>query len=154
MRHYILLLSLAVISCQSPSTFSKEEKQAVRDSVHAVLSRYYEDINRNGLIAEFNYLDSSADFHWLPPGATEPIYYDSVAKFIRASAPFYKYIDIKWSRLEITPISPDTASYEGELVSAITDTTGKISNTILIEKGRVVKRRDGWKLLDGETKPR
>lgn len=153
MRQCIVLVVMAFVSCQSHS-FSKEEKRAVKDTVFAVLSRYYEDINRDGLNAEFNYLDSSADFHWRPPGSTEPILYDSVAKFIRAAAPFYKYIDIKWSRLDIDPISPDTAAYEGELVSAITDTAGRVTNTILVEKGRVIKRKDGWKLLDGETKVR
>jgi hypothetical protein len=152
MRQFTVLLLMAFISCRLPSTFTSEEKQAVTDSVRTTLTRYYEDIKREGLLAEFKYLDSSADFHWLPPGYAQPITYDSVANFIRAAAPLYKAIDIKWNRLDIGPVSSDTASYEGELRSSMTDTSGKTNAVTLTEKGRVIKRKDGWKLLDGETR--
>ena len=151
-RFFILSILLAAGACHSPGESNKKRLQSVTDSVRATLHRYYEDIRRNGLMAEFAYLDSSAEFSWLPPGYETSISYDSIAKIIRQNALAVREADNSWDNLRITPLTEQLASYSGGIRSVITDTSGKTDVYILIETGVVIKRADGWKLLNGMTK--
>jgi hypothetical protein len=151
-RPVILFISWCIIACNSSDSFTKEERQAVTDTVRATLHRYYDDIKQNGLIAEFAYLDSSAEFSWHPPGYGGFIQYDSVAKVIRQNAGAIRMADNSWDSLTITPITKQLASYSGGIRSVVTDTAGNTDVYILTEKGQVIKRADGWKLLNGTTK--
>ncbi len=148
----MLLAVLAVAACQQPSpTLSAEEAARVTDSVRQTLNRYYADIRTQGLNAEFQYLDSSTDFFWVPPGYTGPISYDSVATVLRRTAPRYTLIDNVWDTLSIRPMTEELASYTGRLTSTMTDTAGSTSQFKLVETGMVIKRTAGWKLLGGQT---
>jgi hypothetical protein len=150
-RLFIIITILATIAGCQPSSFTKEEQQAVADSVRQTLHRYYEDINRAGLVAELPYLDSSSEFFWVPPGYAAPISYDTVVKIIRQNALLFRNVNNVWDSLRINPLSKDLASYTGQLHSITTDTSGRISRYFLIETGLVIKRNDGWKLLNGQT---
>jgi hypothetical protein len=37
------------------------------------------------------------------------------------------------------------------LHSVVTDTSGKTSHHVLVETGTLIKRKGGWKLLNGQT---
>ena len=63
----------------------------------------------------------------------------------------YKEIDNKFESLTIEAISLDSAMYSGKIRSIITDTTNNPITMYLNEKGKLIKRKDGWKLLSGET---
>jgi hypothetical protein len=103
------------------------------------------------LLAEFNYLDSSAEFFWVPPGHTSPLNFDSVSHILRKSAPQWKTINNRWDTLRIIPLSNELATYTGILQSSMTDTAGAELNFKMIETGVLIKRKDGWKLLHGQT---
>lgn len=119
--------------------------------VRQTLYQYYEDISVSGLTAEIPYLDSSTDFFWVPPGYDEPIFYDSVVSYIRQNAPLFQNIINKWDTLRIYPLTKELASYTGVLLSTVTDTTGITETYPLIETGVMIKRDNGWKLLNGQT---
>lgn len=152
MKHLVILSFLAVASCeQAPGIFSTAEKSAIAKDIRATLDQYYAEIRSNGLTAEFRYLDNSPDFFWVPPGYSSAISYDSVSVVLNQNAPLFKSIDNVWDSLRIIPLSKELASYTGRLRSTMIDTTGKVSHLILVETGFLIKREDGWKLLNGQT---
>ena len=127
-----------------------DEKTIVAE-VEQMMNAYYGDIRKEGLLAEFKYLDSTDAFWWVPPGYDTAISYDSVAVILRQNAGTYTEIDNSWVILKVTPLSSDSASYSGKLRSQITDTSGKTMTSSMLESGIVIKRNDGWKLLCGQT---
>jgi hypothetical protein len=151
MRCLVFVL-LAIASCL-PSTQETEgfETDAIVAEVREVLDSYYRDIKQKGLKAEFQYLDSSDNFFWVPPGYSSAILYDSVASILNANAAMFRSIDNAWDTLSVIPLSSDIATYTGRISSKATDTSGKKSTTMLIETGTLIKRKDGWKLLCGQT---
>jgi SnoaL-like domain len=148
----VAIFLLALMSCElSKSEWSDNQKKQVMMEARQMLSEYNADIAKEGLTAEFKYLDSSPDFFWVPPGFTESISYDSVASILRKTAPTLKSINNVWDTLKITPITTETAAYNGKLTSISIDSSGNRNENKLIETGILIKRKDGWKLLCGQT---
>ncbi len=144
--------SLLFISCkQALPTLTDEQKGEIVLEVKETLDNYYADIKSGGLTSEFNYLDNSKDFYWTPPGYTAPISFDSVSTILKMNAPNYKEVDNSFESLSIEAITIDSAFYSGKIKSIITDTSGTPITMYLTEKGKLIKRKDGWKLLSGET---
>jgi hypothetical protein len=148
---FACLTTLTLVACQSSAELTKAEKQTVIDDAGKMLQSYYDDIAVSGLMAEFPYLDSSADFFWVPPGFSNAISYDSVAIYIRQNALLFSKVINKWDTLHITPLTNQLASYTGVLHSTITDTSGVTETYSMIETGLLIKRDDKWKLLNGQT---
>jgi hypothetical protein len=146
-----LLLFLSFSCKNTTPSLSAAEKKTVSDSVRNTLLRYNEAVKRTGLTAEFDYLDSSDDFYWVPPGFNGPISYDSVAILLRQNAQAFISIDNSWLRLDIRPLTNELASYTGKIKSIMKEKQGKESTTYLLETGIVIKRKNGWKLLSGQT---
>jgi hypothetical protein len=130
---------------------SEEEKGNIVMDVKDVLDNFNADTKASGITSEFRYLDNSKDFHWMPPGCQAPISYDSCVNMMKKSEGTYKQIENSFESLSIEALSADTASYVGKIKSMMTDTTGNITTIYLNEKGKLIKRKDGWKLLSGET---
>ena len=148
----ILFFSLALLSCRQNSTSQTElDRNGIVNSVKLTLDNYYSDIKKNGLTAEFKYLDNSPDFFWVPPGYTNSISYDSVVTVLKQNAPKYKLIENSFDTLSIIPLTEELASYTGRLSSKMTDTSGNMMTFSLVETGILVKRKNGWKLLSGQT---
>ena len=147
-----LLASSLFVACKNPGEqLSAEDKKTISATITNTLNDYYKAIKDRGLIAEFNYLDSSADFYWQPPGYESPVSYDSVSAFLQKTAPVLLSVDNSWQQLSVHPLTKELASYSGRIKSAITEMSGKQSITYLLETGIVIKRKDGWKLLSGQT---
>ena len=153
MRSFQLLVFVVVsYSChQSASPLSATQKNNISGEIKQTLAGYYSDIEKKGLLAEFKYLDSSSDFFWVPPGFTSSISFDSVAAILKKNAPLLRSVINSWNTLQIFPISEELATYSGKLHSKIIDTTGKMSETDLMESGVIIKRAGKWKLLCGQT---
>ena len=147
----ILFTLLTIVSCTRPSTLSENEKATVIAEATRTLQNYYADIKKSGLTAEFDYLDQSADFFWVPPGYSAAIFYDSVAAVLRQNAPNYISINNAFDALKIIPLSKELATYTGRLHSTMIDTAGISTTFSLVETGILIKRKDGWKLLHGQT---
>ena len=153
----IIFIVLTISSCRQTSMLTETERSQIIDSIRQTLHNYYADIRQKGLTAEFGYLDHSKDFCWIPPGYSTPISYDTVMAILIRKAPVYRSIDNTWDSLQINPLSHEVAAYSGRIHSSMTDSSGKTSVFALTETGFVIKRKDGWKLLSGQTsvsKPR
>ncbi len=140
-----------IVSCSHPVPLTENEKAAIVSDVRQTLDHYYDDIRKSGLTAEFKYLDHSSEFFWVPPGYAGAISYDSVAAVLQQNAPNYKSIDNSFDTLRIIPLSKELATYTGRLSSTMTDTSGVTITFSLVETGVLIKRKDGWKLLNGQT---
>lgn len=148
---HILFCFFVLASCNQQPAFTETEKQKVQVAVHNMLNEYYSDIYSSGLLAEFKYLDSSTDFFWVPPGYTQALSFDSVAAILRKNAPGLAAVENSFDTLQIIPLSADLAAYTARIRSVVRDTAGMVFTSSLIETGVVVKRANGWKLLNGHT---
>ena len=149
---FVFAMLVVISACEKPHTdLTDEEKEAIVVEVTRTLNDYYVAIREKGLTAEFNYLDSSENFFWVPPGSSIPLSYDSVYKALNESAPHYTFIDNWWDTLRVQPLTHDYATYTGKLTSTITEAGGTVTKINLIETGLMVKRKSGWKLQSGQT---
>ena len=78
-----------------------------------MLKEYHAAIEKDGLTAEFQYLDHSADFFWVPPGYTSALTYDSVRTILTQNAKGFSAITFEWDTLQIFPLSEEIANYSG-----------------------------------------
>ncbi|HEU5290509.1 MAG TPA: hypothetical protein VFU05_07710 [Cyclobacteriaceae bacterium] len=151
-KRYILIATfLLVTGCAQPETLTEAEQAEIVRQVKATLENYYSDIRKEGLTAEFKYLDNSQEFFWVPPGYTSPISYDSVAAILKQNAQLFKSIDNSFDTLHIVPLSMYLVTYTGRLRSIMIDTSDQTSAYTMMETGVLIKRKDGWKLLSGQT---
>lgn len=148
---FILLASVLLFSCKDSATFNKTEQSLVEEEVRKTLSDYCSDVKKNGLLAEFNYLDSTENFFWVPPGFSSALSFDSVRKILIQNAGNYTLIDNAFESLKIIPIGYESAVYTCKLRSAMTDISGKTQVFSMLETGVLVKRKAGWKLSGGQT---
>lgn len=123
----------------------------VERDVRDMLAAYGHATETRGLLAEFTYLDSSAQFSWMPPGYSSPIDFDSVAVSLRTNAPLIRSISWKWTSLNVLPLNDTLAYYYGRLNSTTTLHTDSVLAMDLLESGLVVRRGPDWKLLAGHT---
>ena len=147
---WTLFILLSVFSCREPAA-KAINKIDISDAVRLTLNNYFADVRKEGLLGEFKYLDSSLDFFWVPPGYTSSISYDSVASILKRYQSFYTSIENSWELLVIRPLTNDLASYSGRIRSLVTDTSGIRKDITLVETGLVIRRQEGWKLLNGQT---
>ena len=143
--------NLILLGCGQSDELAEAQRKNIIDTVTQTLRNYYNDMDKKGLLTEFNYLDSSKEFYWLPPGYSAAIDYKAVAAAIRANAADYQSIKIEWDTLSVDALSNKLARYTGRLRSKWTDTTGKSMNLTFVETGLLIKRENGWKLLSGQT---
>jgi hypothetical protein len=150
-RLYILLAVL-IIGCKAEQRgLTRDEITKIELEVKVLFDNYFEAIRTGGLTAEFDYLDHSADFFWVPPGYETPISYDSVAAVLTLNAPMFTSVENTIDTLRIIPLSLELTSYTAKLRSVMKDTSGNVTSLRLIETGVVIKRKEGWKLLHGQT---
>jgi hypothetical protein len=127
------------------------DTNSVRNEVKSTIGNYYNDIRKEGLIAELKYMDSSSQFFWVPPGYLNYTGYDSIAAAIRRNAASFKSVDNRYDSLLIIPLTDEYVNFVMRTVSTTTDTAGNTSKAAFIESGVMVKRKGGWKFLSGQT---
>src|SRR5688572_109495 len=120
---------------------SADDARKVESEVRLLFDHYFEAMLKGGLTAEFQYLDHSSDFFWVPPGYENPISYDSVAAVLMLNAPRFVSVENTSDTLRIIPLTTALATYTAKLRSVMKDTTGNISSVNLIETGVVIKRK-------------
>ena len=143
-----LLTSCAQVQEKSNDDWSKE---VVIKEVIQMFDDYHRDIEAQGLTAEFEYLDSSDDFFWVPPGYNSTLSYDSVRLILEKNALAFTEVKFSWETLIVLPLTDQIATYSGIVIGAMKDTAGVESPVRIIESGTVIKREDGWKLLCGQS---
>ncbi|MCB0703856.1 MAG: nuclear transport factor 2 family protein [Saprospiraceae bacterium] len=144
---FAFLLFLALVACTPDSPSKELLHQEVVDMLH----QYHAAIKKSGLHAEFDYLDPSSDFFWVPPGYESALSYDSVRAILEGNAHMFEAIDFHWETLDVHILSPEIATYSGIVTGSMTDTSGVSSGVAILESGTLIKRADGWKLLSGQS---
>lgn len=147
----VTFMSLAILGCKDSSDMSAPEQKEVESEVKDMLYKYCADIKTKGLQAEFDYIDNSKGFFWVPPGAIGPLPFDTIITMISHNASRLKQVNNTFDTLVVTPLSLRLAQYSARVHSIITDTAGKQNIINLVETGLVIRRKDGWKLLSGQT---
>ena len=151
MRNFCtLLICFFILSCNQ-SNHSSGKNDDVRNEIKTTFDNYYNDIRKQGLLAELKYLDSSAQFFWVPPGYLNYAGYNSIAAAIKENAATLKSIDNRYDSLLIVPLTDNYAQFAVRTISTAVTATGDSSRTAFIESGVMVKRKGGWKFLSGKT---
>lgn len=146
-----VVIQVALISCEGERPLTDTDNQKVNSEVHQMLNNFYSDVNREGLMAEFKYLDNSPDFFWIPPGYQSALSYDSVKAEVERNARLFQTVNFRWDTLRVIPLAEDIANYSGVVSGSMADTAGTESMVALLESGTVIRRADGWKILSGHT---
>jgi len=149
MRNLCFLLFLIFFSCNQSDKSAGNDN--IRNEIKSTIDSYYNDIRKEGLLAEFKYLDSSKQFFWVPPGYLNYAGYDSIAAAIRRNAASLKSVDNRYDSLLIVPLTNDYVQFVMRTISTTVDSNGDTSRTAFIESGVMAKRKDGWKFLSGQT---
>jgi hypothetical protein len=151
MRNQSFFLALFVLlSCRQDNK-STGNNDNVRNEIKTTIDNYYNDIRKEGLLAELKYLDSSAQFFWVPPGYLNYAGYDSVSAAIKTGASLLKSVNNRYDSLLIVPLTKDYAQFVMRTVSTTVGIGGDTLRTAFIESGVMVRRKDGWKFLSGQT---
>lgn len=151
-KQFIGFLILTMLfSCNKSSTLHKQQKEQIAHEIIKMFDDYHHDIKKDGLTAEFKYLDQSDDFFWVPPGYKNALAYDSIRTILEINAKSFRAIEFRWDTLQIFPLSQKIANYSGIVRGSMIDTSGVKSSIVIIESGTVIKRSDGWKLLSGQS---
>ncbi|HWI93957.1 MAG TPA: hypothetical protein VNT20_21935 [Flavisolibacter sp.] len=147
---YTLAICFFTLSCNQPD-HSSGKNDDVRNEIKTTFDNYYNDIRKQGLLAELKYLDSSAQFFWVAPGYLNYAGYDSIARAIKENAAVLKSIDNRYDSLLIVPLTTNYAQFAVRTISTAVTASGDTSQTAFIESGVMVKRKEGWKFLSGQT---
>lgn len=148
---YSFLIIILVLGCKKEQT-KKLDKTQIVSEIEMMFNDYHEAIKQNGLPAEFDYLDNSNDFFWIPPGYKSTVKYDSIKAILIENNKSIQSISFEFETLEIFPLTPEIANYSGSVKGEMLDTSNVTSNFKIIESGTLIKRADGWKLLNGQSR--
>ena len=149
-QSYAFLFCLIFVFGCTPSTDLPGSEHAAKE-VTEMLHKYHLAIAAGGLEAEFDYLDDTEEFFWVPPGYQSALDFDSVASVLRATDPAIAKTILEWDTLRVIPLRKDLVQFYGTITMISTDTAGVKTSGHLVETGLVVKRPDGWKLLNGQS---
>ena len=150
---YVLvsMVGATLLSCNRSATLTETDKKTIVSDVTKMLHDYQRAVKESGLMAELEYLDSSSNFFWVPPGYDAPLSYDSIATILKQNAPQFKTIDNSFEALTVVPLTSDIAVYTGRMRSVMTDTSGMETIYVLKETGVATRRNAYWRLLSGQT---
>jgi hypothetical protein len=149
--YFAVIIILLLNSCVQPEQLNDTEKDIIISDVKEMFNNYHSDIKKEGLTAEFKYLDQTSNFFWVPPGYNSALDYDSVYSILVNNAKMFSEVIFKWNTLQVFPLTEEIANYSGVVEGSMTDTSGIVNSVLIIESGTVVKRFDGWKLLNGQS---
>lgn len=142
---------VAICSCKEAKEPEAFDKESVAFEIEQMLIDYHSAMNKGGLMAEFDYLDDSPDFFWVPPGYETALTYDSVRTILTSNSKSLRSVKFHWDTLQVFPLSTTVGSYTGIVKGQMVDTSGAETNVSIIESGTLIKRTDGWKLLNGQS---
>lgn len=148
---YAFLLTVTFTSyAQHP--LKVEEKESIIQEVKMMLENYHDDIVKDGIEDELKYLDSSSDFFWVPPGYNSALDYSTIKGILLANSKTINYIEFSWETIKIFPLTNKIATYTGIVKCVEVDTSNKAMNFQILESGTVIKRENGWKFLNGQSR--
>ena len=133
-------------------TLNSEDKKSITLEIQQMFENYHNDIIKNGLASEFKYLDTSSDFFWVPPGYEKVLDYDTVKSILITNSKGINFIEFSWENIKIVPLTNNIANYSGIVKCVQVDTNNNSATFKIIESGTLIKRKDGWKFLNGQSR--
>ncbi|AUP80448.1 hypothetical protein [Flavivirga eckloniae] len=146
------LLFIVIFNTYGQKALSHDGKEAIKLEIKQMFENFHNDIKKNGLTSEFKYLDDSSDFFWVPPGYKETLDYDTVKKILIDNSKKVNFIEFSWENIKIYPLTKNIANYSGVVKCVQTVTNHDPLTFKLIESGTLIKREDGWKFLNGQSR--
>ncbi|MCB0279176.1 MAG: nuclear transport factor 2 family protein [Calditrichaeota bacterium] len=124
----------------------------IRNEIKEMFTAYDDSVRSKGLLGEFDFLDNSDNFFWVPPGYNSALSYDSVRSILTQNAPNFKSVHFQWIDQKINPLSKKIANYTGLVKSEMIDLNDVKTTLFILESGTVIKRDDSWKILSGQSR--
>ena len=150
---YSILFVLTLFNCKHQAEkLNQNDKEIIEREIRKMFNSYHSDIKKDGLKAEFKYLDKSSDFFWVPPDYESALSFDSVKTILLSNSKFIHSIEFSWDTLQVFPLTKTIANYSGIVNGIMIDSTSSKSTFKIIESGTLIKRKDGWKLLNGQSR--
>ncbi|GAA3610175.1 hypothetical protein Q4Q39_16700 [Flavivirga amylovorans] len=146
------LFFIVIFNSYSQKNLNDESKEIITLEIKEMFKNYHNDITKNGLESEFKYLDASSDFFWVPPGYKETLDYDTVKKILIENSKIVNFIEFSWESIKIVPLTNEIANYSGIIKCVQVDTDHNPMMFKIIESGTLIKRKDGWKFLNGQSR--
>ncbi len=156
-KRYALLIGmylLIVASCKEPvatipassASFAKDSL-TVKDSVTAMAMAVAKDITERGPIAWLDHFEDAPGFWMASGGRLIFPNIDSAKQFIKqVLVKNVRSIDLRWSDLQVEPLSVTLASIGANFTEVITDISGKDLPIAGYFTGTARKTSGGWKL--------
>ena len=150
MKYFLIVLDFFLLfSC------AQNDKPIVtadlQQEIKSTIDNYYNELRKGGLAAELKYLDSSNQFFWVPPGYMNYANYNVISAAIKRNAVLLKSIDNRYDSLLIIPLTKEYAQFVMRTISTTIRANGDSIKSAFIESGVMVRRKDGWKFLSGQT---
>ncbi|MDD7886517.1 hypothetical protein [Flavivirga sp. 57AJ16] len=146
------LLFLVIFNSYGQKDLNNKDKEIITSEIKQMFENYHKDITKNGLASEFKYLDASSDFFWVPPGYKETLDYDTIKSILIKNSKFINFIEFSWESIKIQPLTKKIANYSGIVKCVQIDTDQNPVTFKIIESGTLIKRKDGWKFLSGQSR--
>lgn len=147
-----ILVCLAIGCNEKSKNLSVAEKDKITSEIIMMFDNYHHAIKTKGLVAEFDYLDDSSDFYWVPPGFDSPLTIDSVKTIITQNSKTIRSIQFSFESIQVFPLNKSIANYSGIVKGIMIDTSNTNSSFKIIESGTLIKRHNVWKLLSGQSR--
>jgi len=153
-RFFFLIILLTFTSCKDEVSTLKQpiDKERISVEILQMFDTYHAAIKENGLEAEFDFLDNSSDFFWVPPGYKSAQSYNQVKNALIENNKAIKSIQFKFDTIKVYPLGNSIANYSGIVSGKMLDTSNTVSTFKIIESGTLIKRENGWKLLNGQSR--
>ncbi len=150
---YLLFCLVLHLGCvQKTTPIDNSEKEIIKTEILLMFENYHNAIKKDGLTAEFKFLDDSDNFYWVPPGYHSALSYDSVKSILNQNSKSIQHIEFEFETISIYPLHKEFATYTGIVVGKMTDTTQQTSQFKIIESGSLIKRDTRWKILNGQSR--
>ncbi|MDO5977914.1 hypothetical protein [Flavivirga spongiicola] len=146
------LLFLVIFNSYGQKTLNNKDKETITFEIKQMFDNYHNDITKSGLVSEFKYLDDSSDFFWVPPGYKETLSYDTIKSILTENSKIIDFIEFSWESIKIYPLTKEIANYSGIVKCVQVDADHNPVTFKIIESGTLIKRKDGWKFLSGQSR--
>ncbi len=146
------LFFIVIFNSYGQQALNSEHKEAISLEIKQMFKDFHKDITKNGLMSEFKYLDDSSDFFWVPPGYKKALDFDTVKNILVKNSKTVNFIEFSWESIKIVPLTNEIATYSGVVKCVQVDTAHNPKTFKIIESGTLIKRKDGWKFLNGQSR--
>lgn len=144
----VILLLFVLSACRNTDndTLEQSKSAAIQDSVRTAAVKIEKDISSEGPKAWLKHFDHSSRFFMVSDGKLVFPNYDSAAVFVNNFAEHIRSIQLKWSNINIQPLTGNLAVMGADFNEAITDTSGRQMPVHGYCTALFEHQNTGWKL--------